>query len=47
MCVGTPLLTVLRLNGACKLTDEALVEVGAHCPLLEELCIRCSWWTLC
>lgn len=40
MCAGTPSLTVLRLNGACKLQDDALVAVGAKCPLLEELCIR-------
>lgn len=40
MCVGTPSLLVLRLNGACKITDNALEAVGANCSLLEELCIR-------
>ncbi|CAN0146443.1 unnamed protein product, partial [Laminaria digitata] len=40
MCVGTPSLAVLRLNGACKITDDALAGVGSSCPLLEELCIR-------
>ncbi|CAM9619543.1 unnamed protein product, partial [Ectocarpus sp. 12 AP-2014] len=37
---GTPCLTVLRLNGACKITDDSLLAVGSNCPLLEELGIR-------
>ena len=40
MCAGPPSLAVLRLNGACKITDDTLTEVGSNCPLLEELCIR-------
>eukprot|EP00752_Nemacystus_decipiens_P014289 g12709.t1 len=43
MSTGTPCLAVLRLNGACKITDDSLVAVATNCPLLEELCVRsCS-----
>ncbi len=44
LSLGTPQLTVLRLNGACKITDDALMAVGANCPILEELSIRYSSW---
>ncbi|CAM9373052.1 unnamed protein product [Pylaiella littoralis] len=40
LSLGTPCLAVLRLNGACKITDDSLVAVGANCPHLEELSIR-------
>ncbi|CAN0106907.1 unnamed protein product, partial [Ectocarpus sp. 13 AM-2016] len=40
LSLGTPCLTVLRLNGACKITDDSLLAVGSNSPLLEELGIR-------
>ncbi|CAM9208510.1 unnamed protein product, partial [Hapterophycus canaliculatus] len=40
LSLGTRNLAILRLNGACKITDDSLAAVGSNCPVLEELCIR-------